>query len=492
MNKHIIAFAGLALTSSGAFGQVVINEVWENPQGPAELNDEVLEYIELYGKPGMDLTGYAVGLFKGGQDGGGLFGPENDIPDSYAEIDECFSLDGLSIGSNGFLVLYINTDSQSFIPKVIPPETTGESWFDAHIPIPGSTEQAGKLENDGSSTYILMRKRPFHSIVDGASVYAPGYSVHKDTNPDVDFDGKVDFGIEPSVNSEVGFPPAPPAAMCDPFQIIDSVAWSNGGGKEYVRTSQYEISDTPGFNPDMVSRVAYYGSNPMLGSRMNSEGMTVPTRIADEEFIYGENIAPAILFAYDPAAYGAPTDPMGDGFADISIGTNADDAFKLTPGFFNDAPTLGITQFRFVDGDLDFDGDADADDLALFDSTLMGADFDSTEDYIHPDTNMPIADPNNPGQNFQSYVFQDRLANAYLAAACLSDLDGVDVPGADDRAALVALVGGEPCEADLTGDGGFDFFDISALLQGQVDFNGDTQFDFFDISAFLQAGATCP
>ncbi len=52
--------------------------------------------------------------------------------------------------------------------------------------------------------------------------------------------------------------------------------------------------------------------------------------------------------------------------------------------------------------------------------------------------------------------------------------------------------GPEPCAADLNGDTGFDFFDISFLLQNQVDFNGDTGFDFFDISAFLQAGANCP
>jgi hypothetical protein len=491
MKHSIIAAAGLALAATASYGQVVINEVWENPAGAAELNDEVLEYIELYGKPGMDLTGYAIGLFKGGLDGGGLFGPENDVPDTFPELDECIELDGLVIGANGFLVVHTNTDSQSAIPDFVPAQTTVDSWWDHHIPIPGSSEGAGKLENDGSSTYILMRKRRFHSIVNGVSVYEPGYAVHKDRNHDVDFDGKLDFGIEAPINNDLGVSPGPSAPVF-PIQIIDSIAWSNGGGKEYVNISEYEISDTPGFNPDMVSRVAYYGSNPMRGSRINSSMETVPTRIADEEFIYGENLVPSILFAYDPTQYGAPTDPSGDGFTDISIGTNSSNAFKLTPGDFNDSAVLGITQFRFVEGDLDFDGDADADDLALFDSTLFGADFDATEDYIDNDTNMPIADPNNPGQNFQTYVFQDRLANAYLAAACLSELDGTDVPGADDRAALVALVGGEPCPADLNGDTQFDFFDISFLLQNQVDFNGDTGFDFFDISAFLQAGASCP
>ncbi len=47
------------------------------------------------------------------------------------------------------------------------------------------------------------------------------------------------------------------------------------------------------------------------------------------------------------------------------------------------------------------------------------------------------------------------------------------------------------CVADLTGDGSFDFFDLSFLLQNQVDFNGDTVFDFFDISGVLQAGDAC-
>lgn len=47
--------------------------------------------------------------------------------------------------------------------------------------------------------------------------------------------------------------------------------------------------------------------------------------------------------------------------------------------------------------------------------------------------------------------------------------------------------------ADLNADGQLDFFDVSALLNGEVDYNGDTQFDFFDISAFLQEfNAGCP
>lgn len=64
-------------------------------------------------------------------------------------------------------------------------------------------------------------------------------------------------------------------------------------------------------------------------------------------------------------------------------------------------------------------------------------------------------------------------------------------PGANFQVVLYGPgVGG--CSADLTGDGVFDFFDISFLLQNMVDYNGDTAFDFFDISGVLQDSADCP
>lgn len=59
--------------------------------------------------------------------------------------------------------------------------------------------------------------------------------------------------------------------------------------------------------------------------------------------------------------------------------------------------------------------------------------------------------------------------------------------------------GGNPCPADLTGDGLLDFFDISAFLNGFnamdpiADFDNNGSFDFFDVSAFLNAfNAGCP
>lgn len=58
---------------------------------------------------------------------------------------------------------------------------------------------------------------------------------------------------------------------------------------------------------------------------------------------------------------------------------------------------------------------------------------------------------------------------------------------------------GNPCPADLTGDGELNFFDVSAFLNAftamdpVADFTGDGEFNFFDVSAFLSAFTTgCP
>ena len=63
----------------------------------------------------------------------------------------------------------------------------------------------------------------------------------------------------------------------------------------------------------------------------------------------------------------------------------------------------------------------------------------------------------------------------------------------------ITVPGSGICQADLTGDGSLDFFDVSAFLNAFnaqdsiADFTGDGSFDFFDVSAFLNAfNAGCP
>lgn len=475
MNRLAIAsFIVCAGLATCAPAQVVINEVLQNPPGDASASDAFAEYIELYGPPGFDLTGYAVACFKGGSDADG-----NDVPENPAEIDEAFSLDGLSIGTNGFLVLYNGTAANSFIPLFLAPGSNSASFITKHIP---TTDTAGNLSNDDSSTYLLVRRR-------AATTGGFPTAFRKDINPDVDFDGRIDFGIETPLATQGG-QSQPAASRIDPLQIIDEFAWSDNGGKEYVRDSEQEISTTDGFNPDGVSRLAYYGENPGLGLRLDSMSMVVPTRTADEEFIYGEtDVVGGGFFEYNGTG-GAPTDPEGDGFDDIATA-----GFDLTPGGFNDHAGLGIAQFRFTLGDLNFDGvvtNADASLMAM----LVGADFDATEDFIDPDSGLPIADPANPGSNFQSYIYQGRLANAFLAARELDTNDGAGgsnapSPTEDDAAALGALF----CPADIDGNGTLNLDDIDAFvaaflgggLGGDCDANGTLNVDDIDcfVSSFL-------
>lgn len=514
------AIAGAAAT--GAHAQVVINEIYENPPGSGSLFDARYEYIELYGHPGMDLTGYAIVVLKGGSDpdGDGIPGPRPpgiDPGEEVPEIDEAFSLDGLSLGSNGLLVIH-NTNPAltppSFLTTFFQPGTNTATFQQTHIPAP---DTVGNLANDTSSTYVLVRRRPDHSVAGGASVYGPDYAWHKETQFDTNYDGDVDFGFE----TPVVYPSwtIEPTSVMEPYQMIDEIAWSNLQGKEYVRSGENEISDTPGFNPDAVSRLFYFGQNPGIGHRFSDAGNLRTTRTADEEWVYGDMTEVNPRFNYDvsgvvgdPRTKG-PTDPDGplyDGscdpdtdpacqpnpsgqyrFQDIDLA-----GFALTPGDFNDGGSASHAQFRFIDGDLNFDGVVDNADLALLDALLLGADFDSAET-VTDDFGLPVINPDT-GLPLERFVFQGRLANAFLAAA---NLDPADGPGGTndatvtqaDRAALLALLGDPACgPADLAEPFGvINFFDLVAFLDlfnagdPVADFSDDGQLNFFDVSEYL-------
>jgi hypothetical protein len=437
MDIRTLAAIGFA-TALGvaANAQVVFNEILENPPGTGE---EVWEYIELYGRPGMSLTGYAIALVKGGNESGAL-----------AEVDEAYQLDGLTIGSNGFLVLHNNTGGPSFIPARCSPGTTIVTYTARHIP---TTDTAGNLANDDSSTYILVRKRPFHSISGSSSVYAPGYSWRKDVDPDVDYNSRLDSPGHP-----VGGP-----AM-EAYQMVDDASWSHNAGKEYTRDNQQEISTTEGFNPDCLVRVEYYGKNAQRGHRFNSEGEITWSRMADEEFVYGDLISVPGL-AFDPARSDGPTDPNGptyDGSCDPDRDTPTEpcspnpsgtylfdpinlSGFALTPGNFNDGGASGIVQFRWVIGDFDFNGVADTEDLHLINQRL-GATLDDTE-MVTDDNNTP-EDPLDDF-TYTGWKWQGRDFNALLAMMDMSTTDGAgganatSVTGADIAAHMALVRTGE-------------------------------------------------
>lgn len=543
MKCSVLSFAAAsALLASAATAQVILNEVFENPPGSAA--DQTWEYIELYGRPGMDLTGYAVALIKGGLDSNGDNIPDGPFDDRNPEIDEAFGLDGWSIGPNGFFVIYnANSFGESDIfPFLTPnpayiggPESPtnkrfldGASFATLHIP---STDTAGKLNNDGSSTYVLVRKRPNHSIVNGQSVYGPGYAFRKDVNPDVNFDGKLDFGAETPIPAISVSP-----SQIEPLQIVDAFAWSNGGGKEYVISSQQEISDTPGFNPDAVSRLRYLCENPNLGHRtrdLTGGGFEIlPTRTADECFIYGEvpNLA-TLLYDTSPDGLGwpqtkAPTDtnampfdgscdpepdnsnlpkptnclPSPGGvyyFTDLNV-----TGFKITPASFNDHPTNpALQQFRFVTGDFNFDGVVDAADLALI-TSFLGASLD--------DTTPDVYDNGTPNDTMDDLLY-DRWSWQmcdFQRVLMMLEMDMTDGPGganADvvtqaDIDAVAALIPPATCNGDADGNGSVDIDDITFVVlrlgatpgpcgDGDLDGNGIVNTD--DLTYVVLRLGTC-
>lgn len=520
MNRNgtvLLGALALMACAGGASAQVVITEVFENPPGSSGNNDTRWEYIELYGRPGMDLTGYAVASIKGGNVDGSSTPPYPLVP-SDVEIDEAFSLDGYSIGCDGFFVIANDKDFlngvASFLepnPDFIPSQPDGPDnkrylngglFTTLHIENPNDT--VGNLSNDDSSTYVLVRRRPGYTVVDGMGVYGPGYSFWKDTPVDANYDGELDWGTETPAPGFVG-----PIAV-EAIQIVDEVAWSNNGGKEYTRREQHEISDTPDFNPDLLSRVNFYLDNPERGHRFNNDGEVRFTRIADEEWIYGDlpsNYATTREFDY--ARTKGPTDPDGpeyDGSCDPDEsegcspvpggGLRFDDidvtGFKFTPAGFNDHETnAAITQFRFdfadcdgtplpggVDfprGDFNFDGVVDSADLALI-TDRLGATLDDTTTEMY-DNGTP--DDESDDYEVTVYTWQVRQFQQVLM---MLEMDMADGPGGVNAAAIteadvqaVADLVGPTCAGDVTGDGATDLADLNMVLAnfGLVTANGD-------------------
>lgn len=536
--------AGILLAVGGVAGvghaQVVINEVFENPPNGG---DQTWEYIELSGPPGFDLTGFAVANIKGGEDQD----PQDDMPDGALnqngpEIDEAFLLDGWRIGPDGLFVLY-NVGSFGFTalePYLIPnpgylffqPESpanmrflNGASFVTLSVP---SVDVAGKLDNDGSSSYLLVRKRPNHSIdASGRSVYAPGYAWKKDVTPDIDFNSRLDFGDEHTLGVPVwyaeGLDGAQTTALqLEPAQIVDAITWSNAGGKEYAPPGlgimEPKLSETPGFNPDAVARLRYPGLNDFPGSTINNLGELIQTTIADQGWIYGEtlNVDPgtpaygvfkplfepgpdALLGTFDDELnHMAPIDPDGRRYAYAGPGSpnplvapffQYSDAldpagsllfepydisgFRMTPGTYNDAPSdsalIGTpiaTQSQFVRGDVNFDGVVDfADRQLIFASIGVGLD----------DTTPAVNDRNNddPADDVVYTAWKHQMTgfNSVLAMVRMDLSDGTTGEwnsGATvtqaDADALAALV--PQCSAaDLAPPfGTVNFFDFAEYI----------------------------
>jgi len=481
ISAALVAFA-LAGAGSAASAQVLISEVFENPPGLRDV-DLRWEYIELRGRPGMDLSGYAVILLKGGSDRQADGRPDEGL---LPEIDEAFALDGLRLDQNGGFTL-LNTDASgrsaiadrfmgiNAAADPTRPDAPDNPYFEralsfpaAHIPSP---EPCGALNNDGASTYLLVRRRPGHSLgPDGRSIYAPDYAFRKGTRHDVDFDGRVDRGDERPADG------APPPSVLEPYQMVDEVGWFRDGGHVYLRSAENHLHAHDEFNPDGVSRIRFLAANPAAGNRTvdlpalsGDDGerlhrfQVVPTTIADESFVWGtldhaafpdrrdyydgfslegwyqiaaptDPAGPRFDGSCDPepdrAPFPAPCPPVRDGpylFADLRL-----PGFGLTPGSANVGLRGGPPpdSVRFIPGDVNLDGALGPADVALA-LSLSGA---SPDDLI-------AATPEAPARyRWEGIPLQQLLAAIHADPADGDDGRDAPVVTARDVAAIRRLI----------------------------------------------------
>ena len=396
MNRYAVWIAACLSLSGVARSQIFINEILENPPG-ASYAENQWEYIELYGRPGMLLDGYALLVVKGGVDD-----DRNGTPEIQPHIDEVFILDGLRLTNQGLLLL-VNSDpttSRSILSAVFAHETDFPGRDHIQPDASATFQQVGadpsrsapRLDHDGSSTYMLVRNVPKNLA---ATLLAPGFE------HDTDFDGRFDIFATPPASGQ----------SVQRFQIVDLLSWSNRGGKEYGWIQGHEISETHGINPDAISRIAFHVDPPSIGSRTKDRrdhtgkvvGFSVlPTTIADESFIYG--VLDSSRFPRSLAYFAgsdidgwtqlkSPTDvrampyeisdqdpePDTDPFpryvrqsvSGQALLADTDVAgFGLTPGALNDLPARNIHQERLIPGDLDFDSDVDKIDISIAEALL--------------------------------------------------------------------------------------------------------------------------
>lgn len=325
-----------------ASAAVFLNEIFINPPGSL---DDTKEYIELQGTPGMKLDGYAVAVINGGQiklhpashmppDPGvnswfysALYPDIWPISQYTPEIDEFFSLDGLQIGPNGLLVVGIGAASQ--YPLLA--DAAFRRWTTLWN---GGLDTTGKLANDGSTTVMLIRRRPGRTQANAGSVPMSelrwGKDIEHDSemvvpanpficvggtnngqacdplNPDCPGgtcvevrqfgDGSIDKGLpknyaalEPDTLDLKG--ENTPDDLFPDLEVVDEVSFEGDRGfeydvddrkvddygdgpasRKYPRRRVHSLGDPRGFNPDCLTRVDYRTKGPGWAPRDGGTG----------------------------------------------------------------------------------------------------------------------------------------------------------------------------------------------------------------------------
>jgi len=383
-----------------AGADVVINEVFVNP--PSTLDDS-REFIELMGTPGKKLDGYAIAIVNGTQQKFYPLGSIPPVPTVIPEIDEFFSLDGLSLGKNGLLVLGIQ--GSVYFPTLLS-DTNFTSWQNIWN---GGLDVPGKIGNDGSITVLLLRKRPGKTQADPNNPL--GLRWGKDINVDYDLltpvidpqdgqpkdqfgNGGLDTGQADGMG---GFTldlrgASTPNDLSDDLEIVDEFSSEHDRGWEYDTDGRrvdvgsihpglperrvHALDDPAGFNPDAYTRVDYRskgpGYQPVAGATGQMQNGNNWQDTATEQWIRGEAVTgsggqgdpPYFFFSNLPNSHPDAIQPyethvplwLNDGIApDYDFGTHY--TYQIMAGRVN---PLAVP---FIPGDTNRDGAADAEDI---------------------------------------------------------------------------------------------------------------------------------
>jgi hypothetical protein len=371
-NLCIAVFVSIFSVSSSR-AAVFINEIFINPPGS---NDDTREFVELLGTPGMKLDGYAVTLVSGGLTKYHLLNSVNcsELPNP-PEVDEFFSLDGLSLGSNGILVLGIGPSGA--YPSLLS-DTIYQRWTLLWQSNP--SDPHGKLSNDGSNTCLLIRNRPGstqahgdiadvrwgkdqapidselitpvdtdvceNSPVNGAPCSTDADCFGGDCVPgtaDQYGDGNIDRGGPSGLASPCDQladlkGTSTFADVTDDLEVVDEVSYEDSRGWQYDMDSRHvdngstltglsyrhvhDLNDPQGFNPDCLSRVDYRtkgaGWPPAPGGVGEMGNGNNWQDTATEQWIRGESKAAS---ATCPPPGGTPAPPF---YFDNCPNTNPD------------------------------------------------------------------------------------------------------------------------------------------------------------------------
>jgi len=398
----LLAAAGLAAIAGSVEARpLIINEVYINAKSPDSDGDH--EYIEISGPPGMSLDGYAIAFIADTGTG---------------EIDEFFAFGfGDQLSSTDGLLLLCQDDTQ-----YSPSSDAVQIEFD-DVSVGGN---AGKLQNDGSGTILLLRKYDDETSVD-TTVW------------------------ERDVTIEAGAGSSEIDSDFLPYQCIDEIAYSGDMQQEFTCDDANELDYTPNTQPDALTRYAIEPTGE--DSTTFFSGQSEHQKNSYLQWIFGD-VDSSREYDSSEAYIGYTTNMSGD----LEL-TAVPSGIALTPGDFNEDENGD--DYGHETGascwDYDFDGDVDCDDRTLIaDAVSNGDDLDDTT---------------GSGSTLQ-YEHQGDYARALLMMTQADEttastaVQQADLDAFDD--ANCGLACNDPCSirGDLNLDGVVSAADLNIAVQG--------------------------